>query len=368
MADHDYRFKITVPTCTEQGYVTLTCGRCGHSYIDQNSYIVADGHRFFDWEEIKASTCTDSGSKQRKCIICGYTETSGVDPNGHDWEESPSVDQAPTCTVDGSQSTHCRKCDATKDSQAIPAAGHTPDQGTVTTAPTCKAAGVRSYKCTICQEVIKEEPIGQLSHTCRTVTTKATTREDGSIAEICTACGDIISTTPIYYPKEVALSKTSYTYTGKAAKPKVTVADSSGKIIPSSNYTVKYSNNKAVGKAAVKITFKGNYSGTVSKSFTIAPKGTSLTKTAAQSKGFTIKWKKQPSQITGYEIQYSTEKKFSKEASVTKTVKKASATSLAIKKVKAGKKYYIRIRTYKTIKKAKYYSGWSKVKTVTVKK
>ena len=50
------------------------------------------------------------------------------------------------------------------------------------------------------------------------------------------------------------------------------------------------------------------------------------------------------------------------------TVKKAKTVSATIKKLKAGKKYYVRIRTYKVVKKKNYYSAWSKAKTVTVKK
>lgn len=88
---------------------------------------------------------------------------------------------------------------------------------------------------------------------------------------------------------------------------------------------------------------------------------------SAMKKGFTVKWKKRVS-VTGYQVQYSTSKKFSQKATKTKMVKKASSTKLTVKKLKPQKKYYVRVRTYHTVKGKKYYSGWSKVKTIITKK
>ena len=150
----------------------------------------------------------------------------------------------------------------------------------------------------------------------------------------------------------------------KAQKPAVTIKDSKGKRIASKYYTVTYKNNKKVGKAAVTIQFRGNYEGTVTKTFQIVPKPTNITKVAAKAKGFQVAWKKQPESTTGYQIQYSMNKKFTKKATKVKTVKKSSATKLSVKKLKAKKKYYVRIRTYKTAKGKNYYSNWSKTKTV----
>ena len=108
----------------------------------------------------------------------------------------------------------------------------------------------------------------------------------------------------------------------------------------------------------------------VSSYSSITPKKTSVNgKIAAKSRGFTVKWKKVSKGITGYQIQYSTSKKFTNKT--TKTVSK-SKTSLKVKKLKANKKYYVRVRTYKTYningENVKVYSGWSKVKTVKTKR
>ena len=89
---------------------------------------------------------------------------------------------------------------------------------------------------------------------------------------------------------------------------------------------------------------------------------TTITSVKAQSKAFTVKWKKK-SGITGYQIQYSTNSKFKKGNKSIK-IKNAKTISKKITKLKAAKKYYVRIRTYK----GKKYSKWSKVKSIKTPK
>lgn len=204
-------------------------------------------------------------------------------------------------------------------------------------------------------------------HSYTTSTTKATTSKNGAVTTKCKYCAAVKSSAAIAYPKTVTLSATKYNYDGKAKKPAVTVKNSKGNKISASNYTVSYSNNKNPGTASVKITFKGNYSGTISKTFKIAVKGTAISTLTKKSKGFTVKWKKQTTGTTGYQIQYSTDKNFKKSCK-TITVSKNKTTSKTVSKLKAKKKYYVRIRTYKTISGKKYYSSWSSAKSVTTKK
>lgn len=80
----------------------------------------------------------------------------------------------------------------------------------------------------------------------------------------------------------------------------------------------------------------------------------------------TVKWKKK-SKITGYQIQYSTDSKFKKNKKSIK-IKKAKTTSKKISNLKKSKKYYFRIRTYKSSNKKTRYSKWSKVKSVKTQK
>ena len=84
----------------------------------------------------------------------------------------------------------------------------------------------------------------------------------------------------------------------------------------------------------------------------------------AKSKGFIAKWKKM-AQITGYQIQYSTSKKFAKLKSITLNKSKVSYKA---SKLSRRKTYYIRIRTYKMVDGDRYYSAWSSVKKVTTKR
>ena len=87
----------------------------------------------------------------------------------------------------------------------------------------------------------------------------------------------------------------------------------------------------------------------------------------AQRKAFQVRWKKQ-SGITGYQVQYSTDKKFRKNATGSKTLRNAKLTKLTVKKLKPRKTYYIRIRTYKTVKRTNYFSSWSKIAKVKTKR
>ena len=92
---------------------------------------------------------------------------------------------------------------------------------------------------------------------------------------------------------------------------------------------------------------------------------TSISIIKAQDRAFTVKWKKK-SNITGYQIQYSTNSKFKKGNKSIK-IKNAKTVSKKITKLKVAKKYYVRVRTYKLAKKNNLYSSWSKKKCVTIK-
>lgn len=161
-------------------------------------------------------------------------------------------------------------------------------------------------------------------------------------------------------------------WTGKAIKPTPKVKFDGKTLKSGTDFTVTYSNNKNVGKATATIKGKGKYSGSIKKTFTINPKGTTLSSLTAASKAITVKWKKQStkmssSRITGYEIQLATNSAFTKNKK-TVTVSGYSKVSKKVTGLKGGKKYYVRIRTYKTVSGVKYYSKWSAKKSITTKK
>lgn len=106
---------------------------------------------------------------------------------------------------------------------------------------------------------------------------------------------------------------------------------------------------------------------TTTAAATNKPKKTSIKKITAKSKAFKVTWKK-ISAAKGYQIKYSTSKNFTKKKTKTVTVKKSTTTSKTIKNLKANKKYYVKVRTYKVVNGKKIYSKWSSVKTVKTKK
>lgn len=274
-----------------------------------------------------------------------------------------------SCTEDGVTTYTCPLCNYSYKENTL-ATGHNFVVQVIES--TCTDKGYTKHSCTNCDYCFYDYIANEKGHIKKTTTQKATTSKNGSIVTKCIVCGDIESSTVIYYPKTITLSTTSYTYNGKVKKTGVTVKGSNGKTISSSNYTVTYSSGrKNVGTYKVTIKFKGNYSGTVNKTFTIVPKSTSISKITASKKRFTVKWNKQTTQTTGYQIQYSTDKNFKKN-NKTVAVNKNSTTSKTISKLSSKKKYYVRIRTYKTVtvngKSTKIYSAWSKSKTVTTKK
>ncbi len=148
-------------------------------------------------------------------------------------------------------------------------------------------------------------------------------------------------------------------YTGKAVKPAVVLKYNGEKLIKGTDYTAAYKNNIKIGTAKILITGKGNYTGTKEITFRIIPKGVAISSVSAGKQQLTVKWKK-GSNITGYQLEYSTKKDFS--ASKKLTVTKAGTTQKGIRDLQAKKTYYIRIRTYKTMSGTKYFSAWSAVK------
>ena len=217
-----------------------------------------------------------------------------------------------------------------------------------------------------------QEPAPEV-HVYRTKVQPATWSADGRSYEVCDPCGAVRNTQVIAKAKTATLSAVHYTYDGKVKQPTVTVKDSKGKTLKKgTDYTVSYSSGcKNVGRYTVKVTLRGNYSGTKSLTYNINPKGTSVSKVTAAKKGFKVTWKKQATQTTGSEVQYSTDKNFKKN-NKTVAVSKNSTTSKSVSKLTAKKKYYVRVRTYKTVKisgkNVKFYSGWSSAKSVTTKK
>lgn len=282
------------------------------------------------------ATCSHTGTIAQTCTTCGKTVgTSSIPVDSSRHTAKAMTDIAANCTKSGQHGgTVCADC------------------GKTLTAPTV---------------------IPALGHASQTKTVKATVKKDGSIAKTCTRCGTVLSAARIPYPKTITLSRTRYTYSGKNKNPSVTVLGSDGKTIASSHYrfTVPKSRSK-VGTYTAVVTFQGSrYTGTAKLTFTIRPAASTITSLSARTRGFSARWKKKATQTSGYQIQYCTKKTFPASARKTLTITRNSTTSKTISKLSAEKTYYVRVRTYKTVKSGsksvRYYSDWSKIRSIRTK-
>ena len=328
--------------------------------------VPAKGHTPIADKDVEPDCVFPGKTGGSHCSVCGaeVSKPKTVPAKGH----TPIADKdvEPDCVNPGKTGgSHCSVCGVEiEPATIIPAKGHAviEDKGFDSTCT--KNGKTDGMHCSDCKTIIVEQKvIAKKPHLYRTTILKAnaTKKINGQIISACAVCKSKNKVTIISYPKTIQLSYKTKTYNGKKATPKVVVKDSNGKIIAAKNYTVTYKNNIKVGKATVIITFKGNqYTGKIIGYFTIQPQGTSIKKISAGKKAFDLSWKKQANQTTGYEIQYSTSKKFTKKTTKTKVVTSCKTAKATIGGCKKNTTYYVRIRTYKTIGNQKYYSAWQK--------
>ena len=480
---HKYADTVVAPTCTADGYTLHKCSVCGTSYKDNTTK--ATGHSYGNSVVTKQPTCTSEGTAIKTCTKCNATVTETIAKTSHKYADTVV---APTCTADGYTLHKCSVCGTSYKDSTTKATGHSYGNSVVTKQPTCTAEGTAIKTCTKCNATVTEK-LPAKGHTAvadkgypATCTTAGKT--DGSHCSVCntvikvqtvinatghkssawitdkapsigvkgskhrecTVCKKVLETAEIPALSRISISRASvtlststYAYDGKAKKPGVTVKLNGKTLKNGTDYTVSYSNNTKVGTATVKITGKGNYTGSVSKTYSIkndfkkatvsgistkaftgknitqsitvkyngktlkngtdyavsysnnknigtatvkiAGKGSytgTITKTfkinpakqeiqklTAKSKAFFVDWAQKGS-ATGYEIQYATNSKFTSAKKVTITNNKTDKTTVS--KLSGKKKYYVRVRSYTTVKGTKYYGAWSSVKNVTTKK
>ncbi len=174
---------------------------------------------------------------------------------------------------------------------------------------------------------------------------------------------------------KVKLSKTKFIYNGKVQKPKIKSIKGRS-LIAGKDYTAympKHFNrtSKDVGSYTLIIVGKGHYTGVTEATYKINPKGATLKKVKKSKKAAVVKWKKQKrkmskSRVTGYQIKLATNSKFSKNKK-TVIVKGYKKSKIKVRNLKGKVKYFVKIRTYKTVNGKKFYSSWSKVKKVKTK-
>lgn len=234
------------------------------------------------------------------------------------------------------------------------------------TEATCTTSGKTAVmQCEMCDLTTGGENIPATGHKYIVDVTPATINKNGKILEKCSDCKNT-KTSVIKKVSLINLSATKFTYDGKVKNPVLTIKDSAGKsLVKGRDYILTTpKGRKNVGKYTYEILLKGNYSGTKTLSFVINPKGTSITYLKSASKGFTVKWKKNTVQTSGYQIRYGL--KSDMPGSKIITVSDNKAVSKKITGLKAKKKYYVEIRTFKISKGTRLYSAWSKKKSVSL--
>lgn len=334
-------------TCTDKGYTDgKKCSVCGVVTVAQTE-IAALGHK----EEIvpgKAATCTEGGiSEGKKCSVCGEVTVAQkeVAPLGH--KEETVAGKAVTCTENGlTDGKKCVDCGVvTVEQTVIKATGHK-EVSMPAVAATYTADGLtEGKKCSVCaavtvvQKKVARKKLGKVSGLKVKSTTTATVKL--SWKKVTGA-----ESYKVYYSTNGKKWKSV-----KATKNTVTV----NKLTSGKNYQFKV---KAVA---------GKYTGATSsvvKTATKVKKVTLSSVKSAKKTQATVTWKT-VSGANGYVVEYSTSKKFKNKKTV--TVKKGTTKKTTLKKLKSGKKYYVRVKAYKTVNGKAVYGSVSSVKTVKVK-
>ena len=370
------------PTCLEDGYLHTDAVFENEAFGEYHNHDITYPALSHKWDEGTVTiepTCSAKGERIFTCERCGETRTEeiAIDPNAHSvfTEEDESTNTA-TCTEEGRETVYevCSICseivktkrvttDPLEHSWGTPSYVWSNDKSSVTATRSCERDGC------------SEEETETVSTTMR-VLEERSSETPGLVVYDATFTNEAFDTQEKMetIPKLINIKNAKVsgikakTWIGKALKQSPVIKVSGKTLKSGTNYTVTYKNNKNVGKATLTIKGKGNYAGTITKTFKINPKGTSIAKLTKAKKAVTVKWKKQAkkmskSRITGYQIQLATNSKFTK-GKKTVTVKGYAKVSRKVTNLKAKKKYYVRVRTYQTVSGVKYYSPWSKVKSV----
>ena len=403
---HSYTTTVVAPTCTANGYTLHKCSVCGTSYKDNTTK--ATGHSYGNSVVTKQPTCTSEGTAIKTCTKCNATVTEKLPAKGHTAVTDKGYPA--TCTIAGkTDGSHCSVCNTViKVQTVINATGHKSSGWIVDKAASIGVKGSKHKECTVCKKVLETAEIPALSRISiskasvtlststyaydgKAKTPSVTVKVGGKTlkkdtdytvsysnnTKIGTAkvtitgkgnyTGSISKTYSIKnnFKKATISGISNKSYTGKNITQSITVKYNGKTLKNGTDYTVSYSNNKKVGTATVKITGKGSYTGTITKTFKINPAKQEIQKLTAKSKAFFVDWAQKGS-ATGYEIQYATNSKFTSAKKV--TIKNNKTDKTTVSKLSGKKKYYVRVRSYTTVKGTKYYGAWSSVKNVTTKK
>ena len=252
---------------------------------------------------------------------------------------------------------------------------HTWDSGVVVKTADCANEGIKRYTCTVCKET-KDEKIAKTAHSYVTQVVAPTYDSEGYTNHTCSVCGDnyksdytnkLVRPTPTPTQPTTKPTQTSKPTTSAqpaqvptqqpAPAPTQAPTNASASVAPAPAEPTTVANTAAPTTAT-------QVEQTTTKAVA-KPKAAKFKKVKGSKKAIALTWAKGKG-VKGYQIQVATDKKFKKNKK-TVTIKKQKTTKTTVKKLKAKKKYFVRIRTYKTVNGKKVYSSWSKAKTVKTK-
>ena len=275
------------------------------------------------YEEEGGAVITASVTSESNEVNIGDNNSSVlIEKHIHDWSEW-TVETEPTCVDEGEKTRVCNTCTKQEEAVISPTGKHTYSKQVVL--PTYDAQGYTIYTCEVCNYTYKDHFTDKLERPAEKPSTEPETKP---------------STEPETKPSTKPDSKPT------AAPTNPTASNSAATLPQSANSQA--SNAESTTSAQIQ-----------------KPNKTSVKKSKAKKGSVELTWSKTKG-VKGYEIQVATDKKFKKNKK-TVTIKKQKTTKTTVKKLKAKKKYYVRIRTYKTVNGKKVYSSWSKVKSVKTK-
>lgn len=188
------------PTHLTKYYFKFYANVDGTDYWSSEYSISTVGsHSYGSWSTTKATTCTESGTKTRKCSGCSKTETQTISALGHNFSSTYTVDKAATCTSAGSKSKHCSRCSATTSVTTIAATGHSYNAWTTVKNATCTTNGSAERKCLNCS-VKDTKTISALGHDLKNewvIDKNATCTDVGTKSHHCSRCNYICDITTI---------------------------------------------------------------------------------------------------------------------------------------------------------------------------
>ena len=261
------------------------------------------------YEEEGGAVITASVTSDSNEVNIGDNNSSVlIEKHIHDWSEW-TVETEPTCVDEGKKTRVCNTCTKQEEAVISPTGVHTYSKQVVL--PTYDEQGYTIYTCEVCNYSYKDDFTDKLERPAEKPTENPTTPINPPVSN-----SDLPS-----------------------------VAPSTSTITPNPSPTPN--------------------SATTAPKIVAKPKSASIKKVKAAKKAISVIWKK-VSGVKGYQVQVATDKKFKKNKK-TVNIKKQKTTKTTVKKLKAKKKYYVRVRTYKIVNGKKVYSSWSKVKSVKTK-